>query len=78
MECLTPTFGFDIFMRNDFISFHLITHLGINKIRAAGVLNKNRLRKCTIIRDKLAKKRTWPLWTAYIKQKSNVTLIVVG
>ena len=40
MECLTPNFSFDIFMDNYFISFRLLTHLGVNNIRATGVLNK--------------------------------------
>ena len=39
-------------MDNYFTSFRLLTHLGVNNIRATGVLNKNRLRKCTIIGDK--------------------------
>ena len=46
-ECLTPTFSFDLFMDNYFTSFRLLNHLGVNNIRA-GVLNKYRLRKCTI------------------------------
>ena len=56
MECLTLTVFFvvffDIFMDNYFTSFRLLTHLGVNNIRAASVLNKNRLLKCTIIGDK--------------------------
>ena len=52
MECLTATVSFDIFMDNYFTSFRLLTHLGVNKVRATGVLNKNRLRKCTITGDK--------------------------
>ena len=79
MECLTPTVSFDIFMNNYFTSFRLFTHLGVDNIRATCVLNKNRLRKCTIIGDKhLQEKGTWPLWTAHIKQKSSGTLTVVG
>ena len=56
MECLTPTSSFDIFMDNYFTSFRLVTHLGVNNIRATSVLNKNRLRKCTIIGDKKLQK----------------------
>ena len=41
VECLTPTVSFDIFMDNYFTSFRLLTHLGVNNIRA-DVLNKNR------------------------------------
>ena len=57
MECLTPSASFDIFMDNYFISFRLLTHLGVNNIRTTRVLNKNRLRKCTIIGDKQLQKR---------------------
>ena len=39
-------------MDNYFTSFCLLTHLGVNNIRAAGVPNKNRLHKCTITGDK--------------------------
>ena len=57
MECLTPTVSFDIFMDNNyFTSFRLFTHLGVNNIRADGVLKK-RLRKCTIIGDKQLQKK---------------------
>ena len=52
MECLTPTFSFETFMDNYSKSFRLLTRLGVSNIRATGVLNKNRLRKCTIIGDK--------------------------
>ena len=52
IECLSPTVSFDIFMDNYFMSFRLLTHLGVNNIQATGVLNKNRLPKCTIIGDK--------------------------
>ena len=45
MECLTPTFSFDILMDNYFTYFRLLANLGVNNIRAAGMLNKNRLRK---------------------------------
>ena len=52
MECLTPSFIFDIFMDDHFSSFRLLNHLGVNNIRATVKLNKNRLRKCTTIVDK--------------------------
>ena len=39
-------------MDNYFTSFCLLTHVGVNNIRATGVLNKKRLGKCTITRDK--------------------------
>ena len=58
MECLTPSVFFYIFMDEFFTSFLLLAHLEVNNIRATRVLNKNRLRKCTIIEDKdLQKKR---------------------
>ena len=76
MECLTPTVSFDIFMDNYFTSFGLFIHLGINKIRATGVLNKNWLHKCTSIGDKqLPKKRNGGTLNSavQIKQKSSGT-----
>ena len=79
MECLTPSVSFDIFMNSYFASFHLLILLAVNNIQVTRVLNKNSLRKCTITGDKqLHKKGMWPLWTAHITQKSNVTLTVVG
>ena len=56
MECLTPTVSFDIFRDNYFTPFRLLTHLGVNNIRATGVLNKNKLRKSTITGDKQLQK----------------------
>ena len=64
LGCLTPTVSFDIFiMNNYFTPFRLLNHIGVNNIRAARVLNKNRLGKCTIIGDKhlQKKKGMWPL-----------------
>ena len=50
--------SFDIFiMNNYFTSFRLLTHIGVNNIRAARVLNKNRLRKCTINGEKHLQKK---------------------
>ena len=73
---LSPTFSFDIFMDKYFTSFCLLTHVGVNNIRARGALNKKRLHKSTITGDKqLPKKRTRPLWTAHIKQKSSEDFI---
>ena len=41
-----------------FTSFHLLTQLEVNNIQATRALNKNRLRKYTIIGDKqLLKKK---------------------
>ena len=78
MECLTPTVSFYIFMDNYFTSFRLLTHLGVNNIRALGVHNKNRLPKCTIIRNKQLQKRNKATLTAHIKQKGIATLRVVS
>ena len=44
-------------MDNYFTSFRLLTHLEVNNIRTTGVLNKNRLRKSTIIGDKQLQKK---------------------
>ena len=57
MGCLTSTFSFDIFMDNYLTDFCLLTHLGVNNITATGVLKKNSLRECTIIRDKQLQKK---------------------
>ena len=46
-ECLLQTVNYHIFMNNYFTTFRLF-----NNIWATGVLNKNRLSKCTIIGDK--------------------------
>ena len=47
-------------MENYFTSFCLLTDLEVNNIRATGVLNKNMLRKCTIIGDKQLPKKKEP------------------
>ena len=70
MECLIPTFSFDIFVENYFTSFRLFTRLRVNNIWATGVLDKNRLRKCIIGDKQLEKKVKWPLWTALVKRKN--------
>ena len=57
MECLTRSVSFYIFMDNYFTSFRLLTHLGVNNTQATRVLNKNMLRKCTIIGDKQLQKK---------------------
>ena len=54
MECLTPTFSLDMFMDNYFITFRLLTNLGVNNIQ--GMLSKNGVRKCTIIGNKQLQK----------------------
>ena len=53
-------------MNNYFTSFCLYTYLEVNSIGTTGVLNKNRLRKYTVIGDKQLqiKKGMWPLLTA--------------
>ena len=70
MECLTSSVSFDIFMDNYFTSFRLLTHLGVNNIRATQMHYH--------WGQADAKKGTWLLSTAHIKQKSSVTLTVVG
>ena len=57
MECLTPTFNFDIFMDNYFTSFCLLIRLGDINIQATGVLNENSLRKSPIIGYKQLQKK---------------------
>ena len=57
IKCLTPSVSFDTFMDNYFTPFRLLTHLGVNNIRATRVLNKNRLRKFNFIGDKQLQKR---------------------
>ena len=43
---------------DDYItSFRMLMHLGVNNIRATGVLKKKSLRKCTIIWDKQLQKK---------------------
>ena len=44
-------------MKNYFLTFRLLILLRVNNIRATRVLNKNRLRKCTIIGDKQLQKK---------------------
>ena len=56
MECLTSSVSLDMFMNNYLTSFRLLILLGVNKIRATRVLNKNRLRKSTVIGDKQLQK----------------------
>ena len=55
-------------MNNYFTSFRLglLCHLGVSNIRATGVLNKNGLRKSTIIGHK------------QLQKKTKATLTVVG
>ena len=60
MEFLTPTVSFDLFMDDYFTSFSLfvcLSNIRVNKTRARGVLNKNRLLKYTIIREKQLQKQ---------------------
>ena len=57
MEFLTPTFSFDIFVDNYFTPFRLLTHLGVNNIRATGVLDKNRLQNALALETNSCKKK---------------------
>ena len=43
-------------MDNYFASFWLLVHLGEHDIRAAGVINKKKLNKCSTIGDKALEK----------------------
>ena len=76
MECLTPSVRFNIFMDNYFKFFRLLTHLGVNDIRATRVLSKNRFRNCTIIGDKQLQEKE----LGHFEQRtsSSVVLTVVG
>ena len=74
MECLTPSFSFHIFMDNYFTSLRLLTHLGVNNSRATCVLNKNSLRKFTIIGDK----RGVATWNREHQAKKQCNFTVVG
>ena len=59
-------------MNKYFTRFSLLTHLGVNNIPAIGVLNNNRLSKCTIDGDKQLQKRgRWLLWTVHTKSKKH-------
>ena len=57
MESLTPSAGFGIFMDNYFTSSCLLTRHSVSNMQATRVLNKNSLRKCTIIGDKQLQKK---------------------
>ena len=57
MECLTPSADFGIFMDNYFTSSCLLTRHRVSNMQATRVLNKNSLRKCTIIGDKQLQKK---------------------
>ena len=72
MECLTPSVSFNIFMDNYFTSLRMLTHLGINNIRATLVLNKNRLHKCTIIGDKQLQKKDHSHFVQHTSSKKAV------
>ena len=58
----------------------MLTHLGVNNIRATGVLSKNRLRKCTIMGDKQPQKKrnVTTLNSGHQAKESSANLIVVG
>ena len=57
VECSTPIFSFGMLMDDYFTSFHLLTHLGVNNIRATVALSKSRLCKCTSIGSKQLQKK---------------------
>ena len=55
----------------------MLTHIGVNSIRARGGINKNRLRKYTIIREKQLQKRNVATLNSapHIKQKRCETCV---
>ena len=76
-------------MDNYFTSFRLLTHLGVypsvfnpgNNIRVTGGLNKNMLRKCTIIGGKQLqkkKKKRYQFEQRTSSKKGSATSTVVG
>ena len=72
MECLTPSVSFDTFMDNYFTYFRLITHLGVNNIRATGVLNKNYANALSLGTNSLKKRSVATLNSAHqTKKKCN-------
>ena len=56
IACSSPTLTHHLFMDNYFTSFRQMTHLGVNIIRATGVLNNNRLRECLSLGTSSCKK----------------------
>ena len=70
VDSLTPTVSFDVFMDDYFTSFCLLIHLGVTIIRATGVLNKNRLRKCTNGQTAAKKRNAATLNSAAYLQKA--------
>ena len=65
-------------MNNYFTSICLLTHLGVNNIWATGVLNKNRLHKCTIVGKKQPQKKECDHFEQRTSsKKSSATLTVV-
>ena len=78
MECLTPSFSFDIFMDNYFTSFHLLTHLGVITFEQQMCSTIIDCANALSLGETAAKKGTWTLSRAHIKQKCTVTLKVVG
>ena len=67
MECFTSSVSFDVVMDNYFTSFRLLTLLRVNNIRATRMLNKNSLRKYTVIGNKQLQKKG----TCHYKQRTS-------
>ena len=74
---LSPYVSYHICVNNCFKPFCLLSHLGVNNIQATGMLNKNYLRKWTIIWDKQLLKETWPLEQRASSKKCSAVLTVV-
>ena len=67
--------SFDIFTDNYFTSFCLLTHVGANNVRATAALNKKRLRKCTITRDKPLQKKERDHFEQHTSSKKAVKIL---
>ena len=78
MECLSPTFSFEIFINNYFTSFRLPTHLRVNKIRGTVVLNKIAWQMHYHWGQAAAKKEHYHFEQRTSGKKSSVTLTVAG
>ena len=59
-------------MDNYFIFFRLLTHLGVHNSWATSVLNKNRLRKCTISENKQLQKKEYGHFEQHTSSKKAV------
>ena len=70
--------SFDIFIDNYLTSFGLLTHLELTKFEQQVCSTKIDYANALSLGTNICKKGSWPLWKAHIKQKSSLTLTVVG